>query len=146
MKSFKLLFLFVLSAQVVSAQWAADRCFKPGAPFSDCAAVFLDNKVLVDDYSPEGKCRVSDMQEGKIVVSTVNLNDQGAWPFQLVGFKVAVRNAKTNTVWSYSDETLYEVNIEDILKKCEKGDSIVIVLAETQYSLPHNEIEIVDGC
>ncbi|MEZ4933426.1 MAG: hypothetical protein R2788_15060 [Saprospiraceae bacterium] len=33
-------------------------------PFSNCAAAFLNNKMLVNDYSPNGRCIVEEGVKG----------------------------------------------------------------------------------
>lgn len=142
---FFLLFSFFIFGQCEQASFV-NHIEKVDSPHNSCAAIFLNNNMLVDDYSPRGKCRVEMGNKGKLVVSEVSLSETTAWPMQFVGFKVAIRNSKTNTLWMYSDETFFEVNLEDILSKCGKDDKIVILVTDREFSLPHHEIEVFDGC
>ena len=46
----------------------------------------------------------------------------------------------------YSEKALLEVQLEDVLKKCERGDRIIFMTVDQKYSLPHHEIELNLGC
>ena len=115
-------------------------------PFSNCAAVFLDNKILADEYSTNGKCVVQQGTKGKLMVSTVDFSFDSVEPYKTVGFKIAIKNEKTNTLWLYSEKTFYEINLEDILATCEPGDKIILLTVDKEYSLPQNEIAVNWGC
>ena len=43
----------------------------------------------------------------------------------------------------FSDEKFKHINIQSILKKCKKGDLIVLMTTDNQYALPHNEILVL---
>ena len=116
------------------------------ANYSDCAAILYKGNLLVNEYSPEGKCKVEMGMEGTLTVATVQLSGAGGTPVKTIGFKVAIKNDRTNTLWMYSEKTLREVPLEDILKKCEKGDRIIFMTVDQRYSLPHHEIELIWGC
>lgn len=149
MKSLIVLLPLFFLPFVINAQGDSVGCSAFGTsaePYSNCTAIFYKGKMLVDDYSPDGKCRLEEGMSGRIVISTVSLSDFGAKQTGNVGFKVAIRNTKTNTIWSYSDQVLYEINLEDILKKCEAGDNIIFITTNKQHALPHNEIEVAWGC
>lgn len=145
-----LLTIFSLfSAQLVSAQncQPAPACQKQQTkPFSNCAAAFLNNKMLVNDYSPNGQCVLEEGTKGKLMVSTVNLSFESAEPFRSAGFKVAIKNEATGTLWLFSEETYREIEVEKILAKCQRGDKIVLLTIDSEFSLPHNEIAINWGC
>lgn len=122
--------------------------FDPTPPkYSQCAAILFDGKVLVDDYSPRGICKLETGMKGKLSVATVNLSCRGnSTPINNIGFKVAIQNERTKTMWMYSDQMYMEVPLEEVLEKCEPGDRIIILTVGQQFSLPHNEIEIMGGC
>lgn len=120
--------------------------FIPPPKYTDCAAILFNGKVLVNDYSPEGICKLEDIRHGTISVATVDLSDDSKTPIKNIGFKVAIQNHRTNTLSMYSDETFQEVRLEHIIEKCEMGDHIIIMTVDQKYSLPHHEIEIRWGC
>ena len=115
-------------------------------PYNECAAIFFKGKMLVDEYSPKGKCKLEQGMEGKLTVAAVNLSGNTGVPTKSIQFKVAIRNEQTNTLWMYSERSLESVNLKDILKHCEKGDKIVFLTVDKQYALGHNEVDLVWGC
>ncbi len=135
-----------LSSGAQSLDIFPDYIPAPDANYKECAAILFDGKMLVDDYSPQGKCKVSAGTKGKLTVSEVQLGCQSAKPLKGVGFRVAIKNDRTNTLWMYSPKVLFEVNIQEVLKKCEQGDSILIMTEDQKYSLPHHVIEVDWGC
>jgi hypothetical protein len=117
-----------------------------GETFTDCAAIIYKGEMLVDEYSPRGECKLNEGMRGVITVSAVELNEEGGRPVKNIPFKIAIKNGKTNTQWMFSDKTFNKVFLEDILKECNTGDKIIIITTDQKYALPHNEIEILDGC
>ncbi len=131
----------------LSGQNGLPSCLaKKPEPFNNCTAAFLGNKIIVDDYSPRGKCVVEKGMKGKLTVSTINFSFTNAELFKKIGFKVAIKNERTNTLWLYSEETFYEIELEKIMAKCQEGDKIVLITVDNEFSLPHNEIAINWGC
>ncbi len=114
--------------------------------FSECAAIYLDNKMMVDDYSPSGKCTVMPNSKGILHVYGIRLYPEMQIPMDQVSFKVAIHNTKTNTMWMFSEETYQTLALEKVLAKCEEGDNIILLTTNSQYSLPHHKIEIMWGC
>ncbi len=110
--------------------------------FSNCSAIFLNQKMLVDDYSPNGKCILSPSATGELTVNTATVENDKWVAGEKITFKIIIRDGSTKTLWCYSDATYESVGIKDILSKCKKGDSIVISLVKDEYALPHNEIVI----
>lgn len=140
-------FLFITISLSSSAQ-SMDLFPAPvvSTNYNNCAAILYKGKMLVNEYSPKGMCMLERGMKGKLTVAAVNLSDDGAIPVKNIGFKVAIRNQRTNTLWMYSDKTEQEVQLEDILEKCEKGDRIIIMTVDRNYSLPHHEISLDGGC
>ncbi len=114
--------------------------------YNNCAAILFKGKMLVNEYTPKGRCNLERGMKGKLTVAAVNLTDEGATPIKNIGFKVAIRNQRTNTLWMYSDEAVEAVQLEEVLEKCEKGDRIIIMTVDRNYSLPHHEISLDGGC
>ncbi len=145
--------LFVSASVTSGAQSQSSNIFSPlifksntcAKTYNDCAAIIYNGRVLVDKYSPEGKCQLEMGMTGLISVAAVQLGECNKVG-QNIDFRVAVKNDRTNTLWMYSEDTFREVLLEDILKKCEKGDRIIIMTVDQKYSLPHHEIELLSGC
>jgi len=141
---------FLLVSMTISSGAQSLVKFPYEAPPSDnyrnCAAILHNGKVLVNDYSPEGKCRLEMGMRGILTVATVSLSDEGTFPQENITFKVAVKNERTNTIWMYSDQPMQELELKDVLKKCEKGDRLIIMTTDQEFSLPHHEVELVWGC
>jgi hypothetical protein len=55
-------------------------------------------------------------------------------------FSVAIKDKQTGTLMLFSKENYAKIDIRKILSRCHKGDSIVILTLNDEYSLPHNEI------
>ena len=107
-----------------------------------CAAAFLDARMVVDEYSPKGQCRLALQSTGELTVQTVALSPTESKALAAIPFKVAIRNGETHTLTLYSSTDVVKVPVQDVLKRCRKGDSLVLLTVSDHYSLPHNEIFI----
>lgn len=110
--------------------------------FSNCSAIFLNNKMLVDEYTTEGKCAVSVEAKGDLTVSTVELSSKENKAVTPILFQVAIRDKNTGTLMLVSKEKAEKIEIEKILAKCKKGDFIIILTMSDEFALPHNTILI----
>jgi hypothetical protein len=108
--------------------------------FNNCSAAFLNSKMLVNEYSPSGKCSVSITEKGDLTVSTVELSSKENKAIDPIMFQVAIRDKNTGTLMMVSKEGIQKIEIQKILTKCKKGDNIVVLTVKDEYSLPHNEI------
>lgn len=111
--------------------------------FSNCSAAFLNNKMVVDEYSTKGKSKIGANATGILTVCTAELGPTSAKAVEKIVFKIAIRDKDTKTLVMFSDEGFNQVNIQNVLKKCEKGDHIVLMTTDNQYALPHNEILVM---
>lgn len=116
------------------------------ADYSECAAILINDKMLVDEFSPSGKCTLEKEMKGNLSVATVHLSDEGARPLNNVKFQIAIYNKRTNTMRMFSQESYKSVAIESVLKGLEIEDEIVIMTVNKEYSLSHHRIGIVWGC
>lgn len=105
-----------------------------------CSAAFLDNKLVVDEYSPTGKCILPLTARGELTVATAELSLEASKPVESLPFKIAIRDENTKTLTMFSGEDFRKIEIQQVLAKCKKGDSIVLLTLEKQYALLHNEI------
>ena len=110
--------------------------------FSNCTAIFLNQKMVVDDYSPNGKCQVQTVDLGTLTVSTVVFENDMWRAVNKIPFRITIRDGETKTLLSYSDKTYKEIDIKTVLSQCRKGDFILISVLKNEYALPHNEIEV----
>ncbi|MFN0015706.1 MAG: hypothetical protein ACKVU2_14275 [Saprospiraceae bacterium] len=108
--------------------------------FTNCSAAFLNDKIVVDDYSPTGTCSLPGTATGELTVCTVNLSPESSTPMDKIGFKIALRDNTTGTLTMFSNKTYNQVDIQAVLSRCKKGDRIVLITTNELYSLPHNEI------
>ncbi len=111
--------------------------------FSDCSAAFLNNRMVVDEYSAKGKCAVSVSATGMLTVNTADLTPEGGKPRDQIFFRIAIRDKSTGTLVMLAGEAVKQVEIQNVLKKCSKGDHIVLMTTESRYVLPHNEILVL---
>lgn len=108
--------------------------------FSNCSAAFLNQKMIVDDYSPQGKCVLNTSAIGQLTVNTAIYENNKWHAVDKISFKLTIRDGATKTLISYSDATYEEIDIKKVLSKCRKGDYILVSVVKDEYALPHNEI------
>lgn len=111
-------------------------------PFSNCTAAFLDNKMIVNEYSPEGKCTLPAAATGILTVCTAELSPDQSIAKDKIRFKIAIRDKNTGTLTMYAAKNYKKVDISKVLARCHKGDHIVLITLNDEYALPHNEILI----
>lgn len=80
-------------------------------PPSECSAAFLDGKLVVDAYTPTGKCRLAPTATGTLTVQTADLSETKSIPVDPIDFKVAIRDKATGTMFMYSDKTYRQVPV-----------------------------------
>ncbi len=127
---------------IILALFSFTICLSAQDRFSNCSAIFVNKKLLVDDYSPSGKCVLNSTASGDLTVNTATFDNNQWLAGKKIAFKIIIRDGLTKTLWSYSGATYEAVGIKEVLSKCKKGDSILISLIKDQYALPHNEILI----
>jgi hypothetical protein len=96
--------------------------------------------MLVSEYSTTAKCSISAQAKGQLTVSTVNLSPSKTIALKPIEFQVAVKDKTTGTIVLVSKEKTQKIDIQSILKKCKKGDAILVLTLNNEYALPHNEI------
>ena len=118
----------------------------PPETYRNTAAIMLNGEVLDETYFTEGKAKLSIGMEGKLTVASVSGCNNGKIPVNNIGFQVAIKNTRTGTYYILTREQVTSIPIEDIMKKCENKDRIVIMPTDQQYSLPSNEMWVAAGC
>ncbi len=102
--------------------------------------------MLVDEYTADGQCAVFPEMTGDLTISTVDFSFGDFGLTLPVLFKVAIKNEQTNTLWMYSEASFIKIRLEDVLKKCQLGDRIILITVDQEYALPHHEIVVKSGC
>lgn len=125
-----LLFTLVLFCKVAVGQ---DK-------FSNCSAAFLDNKMIVEKYTPTAKAHISKSAVGELTVCTANISETETLAVDKILFSIAIKDSKTGTIILASPKPILKYDLSTVLAKCKKGDSIVLLTDNEQYALPHNEI------
>ena len=112
-------------------------------PFSSCSAAFVGSKMVVNEYTPKGSCRLAASSTGELTVQTVELSPTTTKALQKINFKVAIRDKETGTLHLFSGRTYQQLPVQSVLATCKKGDHIVILTEDNRYALPHNEILVL---
>lgn len=110
--------------------------------YTNCTAAFLDNKLVVNEYSPEGKCIIDSTATGSLKVCPATY-DNNVWTAdEPAEFMVAIRDKNTGTICMFSDKRYKKLEVSQVLSQCRKGDHIVLMTMNNRLALPHNEILI----
>ncbi|MFN7116506.1 MAG: hypothetical protein ACK4TA_06870 [Saprospiraceae bacterium] len=109
--------------------------------FSNCAAAFLNQNMIVNEYTTEGKCVVDLTAKGELTLRPAELTDaKTVKAGDKIPFKIAIRDGDSKTLLLFSEKTYREIPIQEVLAQCKKGDSIVLLTLEREWALPHSEI------
>ncbi len=108
--------------------------------FNNCTAAFLGQKIVVDQYTTEGKCMLPQTATGELTVCTADLSPERSIAKDKIAFKIAIRDKNTGTLVMYSGDTYRKIDIQKVLAQCSPGDRIVLLTMSREYALPHNEI------
>ncbi|WP_159473185.1 hypothetical protein [Dyadobacter sp. 3J3] len=111
--------------------------------FSNCSAAFLNNKMIVTEYSKKGKSTVAENTVGKLTVCTAEIGEKSTKAIEKITFRIAIRDKNSKTLVMFSDAKFKQIAIENILKRCKSGDLIVLLTTDNQYALPYNEILVL---
>lgn len=95
--------------------------------------------MIVEEYSKDAKCKIAKDTKGWISAGTVSLGEKT----EITGkfdFGIAIKDAETGTITMFSPKIFKKIEAEKVLAKCRKGDSIIVMTTNEEYSLPHNEL------
>lgn len=135
MCTFKRLTLFLLCNALASCAFGQKT-------FTNCTAAFLDNKLVVNEYSPEGTCTLDSTAHGTLTVCPATYNNDVWTANAPAAFMVAIRDKNTGTLCMMSNKTYKKIEISQVMSKSQKGDHIVLLTLDNELALPHNEILI----
>lgn len=108
-----------------------------------CSAAFVEGKMVVNEYTPNGRCQLPAKAMGTLTVQTVALTPTDAKALGKIGFKVAIRDKASGTLRMFSGDTFRQLPVQRVLAHCRKGDRVVLLTTQKRYALPHNEILIL---
>lgn len=109
--------------------------------FSSCAGAFLGKKLVVNEYTTTGTCVVAATATGELTLRPVFFTEgEDLKSGDKIPFKIAIRHGGTKTLMLWSEKTCKEIDIQKVLRDCQKGDYIVLMTLERQWSVPHSEI------
>lgn len=114
--------------------------------YTEFTAVVFDGEVLAKPDSPDGPLQIPDKVSGILKVTTVAGSNSENRPLSPVDFKLAIKSFRTNTIRMYSEETFQEVELADVMKKCDFNDQLIFILVDKKYRLPRHEVILMDGC
>ena len=126
---FHLTYLLILLPSLVWSQ----------GDFETCAALYIDGKQAVDEYSPRGIIRVAPDAKGLLMVKAWTEQGPEGEPLR---FQVALQNGKTNTLALLNPSSVTKLELAPLLAQVNQGDKLLILTEDHQYSLPHHEIQI----
>lgn len=136
--------IIVVSAQTVdlSSFWSTTT----EAPRPEFSAILLEGESLYKPGVADGPLTVEAGTKGTLSVSTVDRTDGAYKPMKPIGFKIAIRVYETNSMWMYSEETFYEVDLEEVARECKMGDTIIFMTVDKKYQLSRHELIVIDDC
>lgn len=141
---------FISSFSMPKAQSIDEMAIPFGAEISknyqNCAAIFFNDKLLVNHFSPNGECRITRDQKGELKVSTVKISDDNVEQIKDIPFRVAIKNIETNTMYLLHTEDVMTADFQEILQYCETNDQLVILTRSQLYNLTYHNIIIDWGC
>ena len=111
-----------------------------------CSVVCLEDNWIPESYDRNAKSIIDINAKGVISVHETNdISDKSEYNRKdFIEFKVAIFKKSFDSMISFSDESYTSINAQKVLKNCEKGDQIVILLKDTEkYSLPHHRIDVL---
>ena len=103
-----------------------------------------DGQMLLDEYSPRGKCVVRKYVTGSYRVFAMELSESSPlFEKEQISFIVGIRDSRKNTLWILKKDPVLKINIEEAIAKCDKADQIILMTADQKYILSHHVIDIV---
>lgn len=128
--------LFILFALIVSLHSFAQK------NHSECVAVFHEDDMVVDEFSPRGKSVVSKQTKGNLTVNLVKIGDEIV-KRDSVSFYIAIKDVETQTLTMVSTNPTYFLDLKSVTSKRKEGDKIVLILNDSKYALPTEQHEIL---
>ncbi len=142
-----LLFTFVLTTVIsCKAQSSVLSSSIDYEDYKEFCAILLDGTPVVKRWSTDEELALSTGATGVLSVATIDRMGDKFDPINPVGFKLAIKNHRTNALWMYSNELIYDLDIKEVIKECEPGDQLIFITVDKKYQLPRHELRLNFGC
>lgn len=118
-------------------------------PFQTLTAIHYNGRALVKNDPGNRPLTIAPQKGevfGHITVQTWSQEATQCQSAERVGFRVAIQDYATKTLWMYSPETLYELDLLKVRDRCHPEDLILIMVVDKQYRLPRYQVKMLDGC
>lgn len=119
---------------------------EPTPPRPEFSSILLDGESIAKVDTPPGPLQVDIMKKGVLSVATIDRSGGEYLPVKQVGFKIAIEEYHSNGLSMFSEETYYEIDVEEVLKSCNMGDKIILITVEKRYQLSRHELIVLDDC
>lgn len=142
-----IVFLFFGILPPMSAQSSFEfyKVVKETPDYSIYTAIIHEGNMLAKEDRPDGLLIIEPGTTGKLSVAMIDKSNNQVIPGANIGFRVAIKNYQTHSLWMYSEDTLFEVDLEEILNECKPGDTLIFMTVDRKYRLPRYEIG-TNGC
>ncbi len=136
--------IVLVSAQTVdlSSFWSTTT----EAPRPEFSAILLEGESLYKPGVADGPLTVEPGTKGTLSVSTVDRTNGAYKPIKPIGFKIAIKVYESNSMWMYSEETFYEVDLEEVARECKPGDITIFMTVDKKYQQSRHEVMLVHDC
>lgn len=104
-----------------------------------------DNKPLHEWSFSKEKLTLGMGMHGDITLKIVDSAER-LTAIETPTFQIAIKDNKTGTQRMISDKVYSKISAEEIVSKCQEGESIIILTTDRKYALPSNTIELLLGC
>lgn len=141
------LFVFLLLGIALQANAQSLDLFsfqKKPTYHTNFAVILYDGKPIVKEG--DGPLTLDFGNRGILSVATINRTTKEVLPTEPIGFKVGVRDYKSNTRWMYSEKTFYELDLNKLIINADMGYELFFMVVDRKYSLSRNAVLVMDGC
>lgn len=142
-KAFLFISLFMVSAWVVGQTFDPWGVFPKETPHQECTAIMYGDLPLEKSEQP---VRIKPDAKGVFSLATVSMSEAGTVPVDPVSFRVAIKDAKTQTIWMPTDQVYQDVDLEKLLPFCSNGDELIFMPVDRRFGLLQRTVVVGDGC
>jgi len=114
--------------------------------YKEFCAILHNGKPIGERWNTSSELSLMEGARGELTVATVDRKGDNYSPIAPVGFKLGIKNHRTNALWMYSEETFFKIDVQKVLKECEYGDQLIFITVDKKYQLPKHILRINAGC
>lgn len=117
------------------------------SPVQSCSVILLNDHWIINSYNKEEKAILDISSKGILSVHETGNVFYKSFKAETLEFKISILKKSGQVEEIFPGRFVKSVKAEDVLKKCQVGDKIIFVVKNPdKFFLPHNEIEVQDGC